>query len=82
MANHETEYGASKVKLLFNDWRIEKGAQALKPFPQGMGVKEFKGQERGRIWGPLGKEWRYPGVTGACLVFHAPLFSLSVVWSV
>ena len=59
MANNETEFGASKVKLFFNGWRMEKGAQALKLFPQGMGVKEFKGQERGRIWGPLGKEWRY-----------------------
>ena len=53
MANNESKFGAKKVRLLFNGWRMEKGAQALKPPPQGMGVKEFKAQERGRIWGPL-----------------------------
>ena len=53
MANNETNFGASKVRLFFIGQRMEKGAQALKPPPQGMGVKEFKGQERGRIWGPL-----------------------------
>ena len=53
MANNESKFGAKKVRLLFNGWRMEKGAQALKPPPQGMGVKELKAQERGRIWGPL-----------------------------
>ena len=53
MANNETNFGASKVRLFFNGQRMEKGAQALKPPPKGMGVKEFKGQKRGRIWGPL-----------------------------